>query len=431
MFLELLREIRIWIIQLEASLVLRKYKPQVIAITGSVGKTSAKDAIYTALKDVLDVRKSPKSLNGELGTPLAILGGTSDNNTIGEWLNNFWKGITLLMFRKEYPKYLVLEVGLGRPNEISRIARWLKPHIALVTRLSKTPVHVEFFKSVADLHNEKGALVDALRPDGTFIYNSDDEDVVAFQKRTTAKKTSFGENIHADVKAHDYAVMYDVHGKPTGVRFSITVDGKSYPIEVAGSLGRQHMLPIMTAVSVGAALGINTEKVIASLRHHNTPSGRMRIIQGLHESTIIDDTYNASPIATEEALKTLADITNSGRKSFAIGDMKELGPHSEKAHRAIGKLAASTCTILICVGEQSKFISDEAIVHSFDKNNSHLFSNSSDAAVYLHSILNKNDIVLVKGSQSMRMEKIVEAVMKNPADKSKLLVRQDGFWRNK
>src|SRR3989344_1903834 len=133
------------ILQAEARLILRKYKPKIAAITGTVGKTSAKDAIYTVLSGSHYVRKSQKSFNSELGVPLTIIGAASGWNNPLLWLYNIIAGLGVILLKNHYPKWLVLEVGVDQPGDMQKITSWLKPDIAVITRFSKVPVHVEFF----------------------------------------------------------------------------------------------------------------------------------------------------------------------------------------------------------------------------------------------------------------------------------------------
>ena len=139
------------LLRAEARLVLRKYNPKVIAVTGSVGKTSAKDAIYAVIADQFHARKSEKSFNSEIGLPLTILGIPNAWNNPFKWLQNLLDGLALYLFRTSYPEWLVLEVGADRPGDIKKVASWLKVDIAVITRLPEMPVHVELFSSPAEV----------------------------------------------------------------------------------------------------------------------------------------------------------------------------------------------------------------------------------------------------------------------------------------
>ncbi len=301
------------ILQAEAKLILKKYKPQIVAITGSVGKTSTKDAIYTVLASKYYVRKSDKSFNSDIGVPLTILG--CDNawsNPIG-WIENMVTGLSLIFFTQSYPRWLVLEVGADSDNTkyISNVTKWLKPDIAVFTGFAKVPVHVEFFGSREALFKEKTALLLALKSNGTAIVNYDDEEVRFFAESIENKKIYFGFK-GGTMKANHYHIVTEETGLgtvPTGVSF--TVAGSDEPTYVYGGLGRQQVFPALAAIAVGHSLGLSMKEMNVALLTHEPPRGRMRLIEGLKGSTIIDDSYNASPIAVEEGLETLKAIPNS------------------------------------------------------------------------------------------------------------------------
>jgi len=133
------------ILQFESNLVIKKYKPKIIAVTGSVGKTSSKDAIFSVMATSFYVRKSEKSFNSDIGIPLTILGCENAWSNPLKWFLNIWKGVCLICLKNNYPEWLVIEVGADRPNDIKNISKWLKPDVVVVTRFAKVPVHVEFF----------------------------------------------------------------------------------------------------------------------------------------------------------------------------------------------------------------------------------------------------------------------------------------------
>jgi UDP-N-acetylmuramoyl-tripeptide--D-alanyl-D-alanine ligase len=176
----------------EAKLVLKKYKPKIVAVTGSVGKTSTKDAIASVLSHFFFVRKSEKSFNSEIGVPLTVLDCPNGWSNPFAWLKNIFEGLALIVLPNHYPEWLVLEVGADRPRDIQNLTRWVKPDIAVITRLSKVPVHVEFFSSPAQVFEEKGRLAEALKRDGTLVLNADDEDVLAFRPLTESPSILYG-----------------------------------------------------------------------------------------------------------------------------------------------------------------------------------------------------------------------------------------------
>ncbi|MEN9647297.1 MAG: hypothetical protein RLY57_101, partial [Candidatus Parcubacteria bacterium] len=177
----------------ESKILIKRLKPRIIAVSGSVGKTSTKDALYTALTPFATVRKSDKSFNSEIGIPLTILGLPNAWNNPLKWIVNVFKGLGYALLLKEYPKYLVLEVGSDRPGDIARVAAWLPVYVAVLTRLPDTPVHVEFFKDGHEVNEEDKKILKALTKDGIIIMNADDAEMADIPSRYPAHtKVSYG-----------------------------------------------------------------------------------------------------------------------------------------------------------------------------------------------------------------------------------------------
>ena len=203
------------------------------------------------------------------------------------------------------------------------------------------------------------------------------------------------------------------------------------PVSIDGVLGRQQMYPVLAGLTVAVAEDLNFVQAVEALKNFETPKGRMRIIEGINDSTIIDDTYNSSPVAMNEAIFTLKSLEiNSGSKKVAVlGDMMELGKYSADEHKKVGEVLAEFCDVVITVGlRANKYIAESAIASGMKKSQVLKFENSVDAGKELAKILKPGDVVLVKGSQSIRMEKTVEEVLKNREEASKLLVRQEEEW---
>jgi UDP-N-acetylmuramoyl-tripeptide--D-alanyl-D-alanine ligase len=209
------------------------------------------------------------------------------------------------------------------------------------------------------------------------------------------------------------------------------VDGASLPLSIGGSLGNQHVYPMLAAVAVVHALGFDVAQAIPVLAGHESPKGRMRIIEGIQGSTIIDDTYNSSPIAVEEALNTLAMIETKGNKIVILGDMLELGVYTEREHIRLGKKAADIVDNLITVGVRSQDFITGAVQAGADKNKTHNFADGVTALNYIKKYVAEEDVILVKGSQGMRLEKIVKYLMADQNKAKDVLVRQEGEWEHR
>lgn len=426
----LIRNVVTLILEAEARLVLRKYKPKIIAITGSVGKTSTKDAIFAVVGESLIARKSEKSFNSEIGLPLTILNCENGWSNPLLWLKNIIKGLALIITRVHYPKWLVLELGAGKPGDIARATSLVVPDVAVITRFGEVPVHVEFFKNPDELFEEKTFLVKALRPTGALVVNADDERVLALREKTKAMSLTFGLNEGAMFRATNIHVSYD-DGAPIGTTFKLEHDGGVFPVEMRGVLGVQPVYSALASIAVGAHLRLNIVDIIGRLSTHTSPPGRMRVIPGLKGSTIIDDTYNASPVASEAALEALKSIKTKGKRIAVLGDMLELGKFTIDEHKKIGKLAGKFCDLVVAVGPRAQYIAEGALDADLSEKNIVDFDDSRLAGKYVESIIGAGDVILVKGSQGIRMERAVEEIMAEPERAHELLVRQEDEWKAK
>ena len=351
-------------------MVLRKYKPKIVAVTGSVGKTSTKDAIYTAMSGSFFVRKSEKSFNSDIGIPLTILGCQNAWSNPLMWIKNILVGLSSIIFKEKYPEWLVLEVGADRPGDIRKITKWLKPDIVVITKFAKVPVHIEFFESRDDLINEKWYLVRALKTGGTLVINADDEDSVEMSKDFSGQIIKYGFDNPANVKAENLDYLYEdgeSNKKVMGISFRINYEGNSLPMFVRGSVGIPNIYSILASVAVGFVNKINPVKINEMFAEHDTPKGRMKLIKGIKGSTIIDDTYNSSPLAVASALQTLNDIKTKGRKIAVLGDMMELGKLSSEEHYNAGKIAGEFCDLILTVGMRSKKLAEGALDANLDE----------------------------------------------------------------
>lgn len=427
-----IKKIVVLILTWEAQLVLARYEPKIIAITGSVGKTTTKDAIYTALSGALHVRRSEKSFNSELGVPLTILGLENAWKNPLHWILNIVRGLWLGMRKTSYPAWLVLEVGADRPGDIHAIARWLKPDIAVITGVSEIPAHVEFFSSPEALAREKRALAECLRPSGVLIMNGDDARMTALCEEFTERMVTYGFDKTHNFYASHHGILYEKK-KPRGTRFRVHHAGAVIPVAVSHALGKARAYSALAAFAVGEIAGVGGERVAQALAEWVPPPGRMRIIPGVNGSTIIDDTYNSSPAAALAALDTLKELkvgAPDARKVAILGDMLELGRYASDAHKEIGVHAVSCADALMTVGIRSRATGEAALdagmPEIFIREYEH--TESRRAGHELARELKKGDIVLVKGSQSMRMERAVEELMAEPERAWELLVRQEPEW---
>ncbi len=420
----------VFILTIEAKVLLKRKQPKIIAITGSVGKTSTKDAIYTILKNYKSTRKSEKSFNSELGVPLTVLGLPNAWNNPFKWFKNIIDGAITAFFTRQYPEILILEMGVDRPGDMNRLTSWLKLDVVVLTRLPVVPVHVEFFESPRAVIEEKMTLVRALKSDGIFIYNNDDE--IVRREASTVIQQSLGfsrySESHVSVKGDE--IIYE-NSVPIGMKFFVHHFNDKGDVEVRGSVGIQHAYNYAAAIATASVFDITLNGSLKALDGHMPPPGRMKLIPGLKNTLIIDDTYNSSPVAAERALQTLKELEGARRKVAVLGDMFELGRHSSEEHEKLGKKVAQCADFLITIGVRSRKIAEGALEHGMSEKKILQYDDILRAANELQQLMKKGDYILVKASQSIRAEKLVEEIMAEPQKAEYLLVRQDEMWRNK
>jgi UDP-N-acetylmuramoyl-tripeptide--D-alanyl-D-alanine ligase len=426
---DIFKSIVVKILTIEATILLKRHKPKIIAITGSVGKTSTKDAIYSAIKNNVYARKSQKSFNSELGVPLTVLGLPNVWNNPFLWTKNIIDGLFTCLFSKSYPEVLVLETGIDRKGDMVNLTKWLKPDIVVLTRLPEVPVHVEYFSTPQDVVEEKMKMVFALKPEGVLIYNNDDAIIKKQLPDVFQDKVGFGRYLDTDFTAREDRVFY-ADDQPMGVEFSLNHMDVRHKVSIAGTVGTQHVYSCIAAIAVADALSVPITAAVKSIQTLQVPPGRMRIIPGLKSTLIIDESYNSSPIACEQALQALNEIKYANRKIAVLGDMLELGKYSTDEHKRIGSVVAETSDVLFTVGVRARHIAEGALSSGLSDKNVFQYDDVAKAGRELQTFLTQGDVVLIKGSQGIRTEKIVEEIMREPDKAEELLVRQDPDWKS-
>jgi len=419
-----------------ATKALRRFKPRIVGVTGSVGKTSTKEAIYTVLASKFRVRKNEKNYNNEIGLPLAILGLESGGGSPWKWMRVFLRAIGIILFsrRKNYPEILVLELGADRPGDIKYLVDFIKPEIGVITAIGIS--HLEFFQDKKNIAREKSFLVKALKRDELAVLNCDDEEVRAMAEQIKSKKIFYGFSEEADIQASDIFFGYDKTkdqyggdiSSIKGISFKLSYEGTTLPVRLIRSVGRPQIYAVLAATAVGIHFDMNLVEISEAFRDFQAPAGRLNLISGIRNTMIIEDSYNAAPQSTLAALEVLEKI-EARRKIAVLGDMLELGRETEAGHREVGKRVAEVVDVLFAVGEKAKFIADEAKKAGLDKNNIFCYNDSSEAGIPIQNMLQEGDVILVKGSQGARMERISEEIMLIPAEADKLLPRQTAEWK--
>lgn len=417
-------------LRLMAALVLKRHDPIVIGITGSVGKSSTKEAIAAVLSGRFRVRSSPGNFNNEIGIPLTILGSSSRGSSRLRLLfAPFLFVATLLLPRSRYPEVLVLELGIDRVGDMEYLLGFLKPKIGVLTMIASS--HLEFFKTLSVVSREKGKLILSLPKDGLAVLNADEPRVLKFQSKTKATVLTYGFDKQVNVRGTHVSFFRNSLGAPIGSSFKMEYEGKSIPVRLPNVLAEHHISAALAAAAVGLFLRMNPLEVAEALRNFQSLPGRMRLFEGVHQSLVVDDTYNASPKSLEAALATLG-MLGGVRRVVALGDMLELGTECESSHRRVADwIRASDIGEVFLVGKSMLFAKEELLRRGFPSDRVYWFSDPESLGVQLAATLREGDIVLLKGSQGMRLEKAVEMVLASPSQTRELLCRQSDEWKRK
>ncbi len=416
-----------------AKRIIKKYNPLIIGITGSVGKSSTKQAIYTVLRDKFDVRCSLKNYNNEIGLPLTIFDSLSPGRNIEGWLKILFRVSKMLLFRVNYPEILILEMAADHPGDIKYLTNIATPKIGVITAIGLT--HTEFFKNINSVTKEKQVLVKNLEKKDWAILNVDDKRVEAMSDKTSAQILTFGLSEKANVQATEIKIDQELLGEGTckvkGLTFKINYRGSIVPVFLPNIISQAQIYSVLGAIAVGLTLNLNLIDIIKTFSKYKALPGRLTIIPGIRETLLLDDTYNSSPSAVKISLLSLnkIKIASKAKKWVVLGDMLELGELSTQAHQEIGQeVGKMKPDYLIVVGKEAQKISEGAQNSGFSPEKIFSFSNSLEAGNFLESNISKGDILLIKGSQGIRLEKIVKKLMLKPDQAKKLLVRQDKKW---
>jgi len=406
-----------------AKKILTKYNPEIIGITGSVGKTSTKETVHAVLRDSFNVRTNIKNYNTEIGVPLTIIHTESAGKNIFRWLIIIFKAWKLILIKdKNYPQILILEMAADHPGDIKYLVKLAPCKIGIVTAVGAS--HTEFFGSVKGVAQEKSNIVSHLKKSDTAILNIDDNLVYKMQKKTSASVLTYGLSEHAQIRA------FDIHySNGDGVECKISNSLSTVPAKFKNVLASSQISSILAALAVAQTYNLNLKESSDSLKDFRFPAGRLQLLPGIKKTKIIDDTYNSSPKAVKVALEVLSRIKCTGRRWAVLGDMLELGVLTEPAHKEIGEWIKSfKVDILVTVGERTKDTAQIVENNWLPPEKVITFSNADEAKVFIQNEIEPDDLILIKGSQGMRMEKIVKEIMAEPNKAKILLVRQSKKW---
>jgi len=283
-------------------------------------------------------------------------------------------------------------------------------------------------------------LVYALKDGGVLILNADDKEVYTLKDKTKEIVLSFGIDEKATIKAANAEIFYNKIGIPEGVMCKVEYKGNLLPLKIKGTIGVSYISAALAAFGVGVSVGMSISRVLDRFSEYKVPPGRLNILQGINDTIIIDDSYNSSPTASEAALRALKKtetnnppspkaLARRGRKIAVLGDMLELGKYSSEEHKKIGMYAAHSSDYLITVGPRAQLMNDNALEQGMKSKYVKHFDTADEAGEHLKKIIVKGDMILIKGSQSIRMEKAVLKILAHPERKGELLVRQEEEWQ--
>jgi UDP-N-acetylmuramyl pentapeptide synthase len=416
---------------------LTQHQPYVVAITGSVGKTSAKEAISLVLaQSGRPVIKTAGNLNTDIGLPLSLLGFEEAPADMMAWLQATKRSFAKVEKPAERP-YYVLEFAADKPGDIAALAKRIPPHVAVMTSIH--PVHLEAYGSFDKLVAEKHSLLDHLQPEGYAVLNAYDVQQHPLIARIP-HQILYG--FDAPAAANREGVWASkLQATPRGIactlefRLNRKIDGLSkqqtQKIELQTQvIGAHQLTALLAAAAVGLKEGVPVVKIKAALEQYTLPNGRGRIIEGQKGMTIIDDSYNASPAAVKAGLETLRSFAGKRRVVAVLGNMNELGTFAESAHREVARFAVGKVDYLVTVGEHGELMRQEAIKAGQPDMEVMSFSKPEDLLHQSDQVLRKGDVVYVKGSQNgVRLERLVKKIMAHPEQAERLLVRQSKYWQ--
>ncbi len=441
---------------LAAKAVIQREHPFIIAITGSIGKTTTRQMIGAVLQSDLfptEILLPKKNFNNELGLPLTIFRSNYPERSPIKWLK-LLSVATAARFGlwKNGAKIYVLEMGADAPGDLAYLTSIAKPDVSVITAVtpddpSMPPVHTANYPSIDALAEEKSTLVKALRAGGTAVLNGDDRRVFAMRHLIHEHVITFGETDASDVRILECGVVVEEGERmntPKGLRVVLAQYGHRYDFFFDGVYGTPIAYAAAAAVGTASACDVAQDQVSAMSKHFFPMPGRTRLIPGIKHTTILDDSYNASPASVRAALLDLQklNLKPEQRRAACLGEMRELGQYAEIAHREIGAVAArSGLDLLVVCGIFAHAMAEGALANGMTPEQVHVAADTPEAGLYLQDWIKPGDVVLVKASEGpgpsspnfhkvtgVRMDRVVKELMAEPMRAEELLARQNKAW---
>ena len=357
-----------------AQMVRRQLSGKVIAVAGSNGKTGTKRLIDAALRPSLRGTMSPKSYNNDVGVPLSIFAAAQSDD------------------------YLVLELGTNHHGEISVLAQMAEPDAAVITNCSAE--HLEGLTDLSGVRRENAAIFAGIAPDGLLVVNGDDTELLEAVGGWRGARVTFGFASTNDLFA------CDIECGAGGTRFRLN-DGPKVFVPL---LGRHTAANALAAIGIARWMGLSDEKIIAGIAAATGPEMRLEL-KDMAGVSVLNDAYNANPASMRAALDTLCSLPAAGRRMAVLGDMRELGKWTDQFHREIGA-AAARCRLdrLICVGDSAALIGAAAQAAGMNERQVSFHGNATAAAAEVAGWVRGGDLVLLKASRAVGLEKIAQAI---------------------
>jgi UDP-N-acetylmuramoyl-tripeptide--D-alanyl-D-alanine ligase len=320
-----------------------------------------------------------------------------------------------------------LELGVDHPGDMDYLADLVKPSIAVITAAGQA--HIGFFGSENNILKEKKKILKYLGIGGIAIINYEDSRLRTMIPEFKHDFISYGFHPACEVRAELITAAF-VNGV-YGTGFTLSYKQQHLPVFIPGVIGKAHVLAYLAGISVAMAMNLSLEQAVANLSYYNPPPGRMRLLEGINRSLIIDDTYNSSPQAVRLALEELKNFPAGKRKIAVLGDMRELGKFSASEHRNLAESIFNTAPdMVVLVGFEMHHLAKQLLRLNYPKKDLLYFKDSKSAAKAISGLAKPDTVFLVKGSQNIiRMERVVEALLRNKDLATKLLVRQSPAWK--
>ena len=384
-----------------AQFILWRYRPKIVGITGSIGKTSTTQFTETILSKKFTTRTVDEDFTTDIAVSASILG-IKAFRKLKKGLKDIPKLLYNLIIPQKYPQILILELRSQKKGRIRYLSELVRPEVGIITAIA--PSHMEHFKDLKTVFIEKKALVECIPKHGLVILNFDDQKVRDMASSTQAKVFYFGLDKRADIWADKIEVSLE------GLRFGLHFKNKRHVVYAPGIINKYHIYPILAAVACAYSLGMKMNEIISALKDSEPVEGRGNKVLGPKSSILINDTFNANPKSTCASLEILEDVAGDRRKIAVLGNMLELGQFEEKSHKEVGRKAARIVDLLVTSGNLAKIIAQEAIECGLPKEKIFITKSSKEAASLLKSKIQKGDIILVKGSHGARMREVINTL---------------------